>query len=86
MENIAYTVQADGINPGDKLALQIVDSATAYENFSSFGAVHVSNIDLTLPTAANVIPRTLPPAPPGATPVVREPRTLEDLILGTLPR
>ena len=85
MENIAYTMHP-GTKPGDKLALQIVDSATAYENFSSFGVVHVSNINLTLPTAADVVPRVLPPAPPDATPVVREPRTLEDLLLSALPR
>ena len=72
--------------PTRELALQIVDSATAYENFSSFGVVHVSNINLTLPIAANVVPRVLPPAPPDATPVVREPRTLEDLLLSALPR
>ena len=87
MENIAYTAHpADNVNPGDKLALQIVDSATAYENFSSFGVVHVSGISLTLPTAANVIPRSLPPYAGETKVTKREPQTLQDLILGALPR
>jgi ABC-2 type transport system ATP-binding protein len=60
MENIACTMHpAEGVNPADRLALQIVDSATTYENFTSFGLVNVSSIGLTLPTAVNVIPGTL---------------------------
>ena len=87
MENIAYTAHpADDVSPGDRLALQIVDSATAYENFTSFGVVHVSGIGLTLPTAANVIPRSLPPYAGETKVTKREPQTLQDLILGALPR
>jgi ABC-2 type transport system ATP-binding protein len=49
MEAIAYTM-----NPGDSLTLQIVDSATAFEDFTSFGVVNVTSVGLSLPTAANV--------------------------------
>jgi ABC-2 type transport system ATP-binding protein len=53
LENIVYTVQ----NPAtDNLTLQIISSATAYENFTSFGLVNISNIDLSLQTPAAVIP------------------------------
>lgn len=51
MEDIAYTMGAN-----DSLALQIVGSATAYEDFTAYGVIDVSRVDLTLPTAnpANV--------------------------------
>jgi ABC-2 type transport system ATP-binding protein len=51
MEDIAYTV-----GPNDSLTLQIVGSATAYEDFTAFGVIDVSGVDVTLPTAnpANV--------------------------------
>ncbi|WP_161976315.1 S9 family peptidase [Mycolicibacterium sp. CH28] len=53
MENIVYTVQ----NPAtDNLTLQITSSATAYENFTSYGVVNISNIGLSLPTPASVTP------------------------------
>jgi ABC-2 type transport system ATP-binding protein len=54
MENIVYNVA----NPGDDLTLQITSSATAYERFTAFGVINISNIDLTLPTAnpANITP------------------------------
>ncbi len=54
MENIVYNVA----NPGDDLTLQITSSATAYERFTAFGVINISNIDLTLPTAnpANIAP------------------------------
>lgn len=63
MENIAYTMAL----PTDSLTLQIVDSATAYEEFTAFGVVHVSEIAIVLPTAAQAVPTTLPyvPVPPG---------------------
>jgi ABC-2 type transport system ATP-binding protein len=54
MENIVYTSD-DPITPGD-LTLQITSSATAYENFSAFGVINISNIGLTLQTPATVIP------------------------------
>lgn len=64
MENIAYTMAL----PTDSLTLQIVDSATAYEDFTSFGVVNVSNVGIVLPTAAQAIPTTLPyvPIPPSS--------------------
>lgn len=49
MENIAYTMGA-----GDSLTLQIVDSASAYENFTAFGVIHVDRVDLRLPVATDV--------------------------------
>ncbi|WP_179474143.1 CocE/NonD family hydrolase [Mycolicibacterium vinylchloridicum] len=54
MENIVYNVA----NPGDDLTLQITSSASAYERFTAFGVINISNIDLTLPTAnpANITP------------------------------
>jgi ABC-2 type transport system ATP-binding protein len=56
MENIAYTMAL----PTDSLTLQIVDSATAYENFTSIGVVNVSEVGIVLPTAAQAVPTTLP--------------------------
>jgi len=50
MEDIVYTVA----NPSDNLTLQITSSATAYENFTSFGFINISNINLYLPTPAVV--------------------------------
>jgi ABC-2 type transport system ATP-binding protein len=47
MENIVYTVQDPNT---DNLTLQITSSATAYENFTSFGVINISNIGLTLQT------------------------------------
>lgn len=57
MENIAYTM-----DPGDTLTLQIVDSATAYEDFTAFGLISVTDIALALPVAdrLRVVPITLP--------------------------
>ena len=55
MEDIAYTM-----DPGDTLTLQIVDSATSFEDFTSFGAIRISDVGLKLPTAASVIPATVP--------------------------
>ncbi|WP_144418386.1 CocE/NonD family hydrolase [Mycobacterium sp. EPa45] len=47
MENIVYNV----VDPGDDLTLQITSSATAYERFTAFGVINISDIGLTLPTA-----------------------------------
>lgn len=52
MEDIVYSADT----PGDTLKFQITSSATAYENFTAFGAINVSNIDLTLPTPAVITP------------------------------
>ncbi|SBS74554.1 X-Pro dipeptidyl-peptidase domain protein [uncultured Mycobacterium sp.] len=54
MENIVYTSD-DPVTPGD-LTLQITSSATAYENFTAFGVINISNIGLTLQTPATVTP------------------------------
>jgi ABC-2 type transport system ATP-binding protein len=47
LEDIAYTPV-----PGQTLTLQIVGSATAFENLTSFGVINVSSIHLVLPTVA----------------------------------
>ena len=58
MEAIAYTMSPpDPNDPNaipDSLTLQIFDSATAFENFTSYGVVNVKSVGLTLPTATNV--------------------------------
>ena len=56
MENIVYTSD-NPVDPGD-LMLQITSSATAYERFTAFGVINISNIGLTLQTSnpANVTP------------------------------
>ncbi|GAY14099.1 hypothetical protein MSZK_08250 [Mycobacterium sp. shizuoka-1] len=54
MENIVYTSD-DPVTPGS-LTLQITSSATAYENFTAFGAINISNIGLTLARPATVTP------------------------------
>ncbi len=77
MENIAYTM-----TPMDRLTLQIVTSATPFENATAYGAINIAKVDLTLPTAKNVTERVLPPAPPGRPLTSRPGRTLEDLLLG----
>jgi len=48
LANIAYT----SYNADDTLTLQITSSATAFENFTSFGLVNISNIKLDIPTVA----------------------------------
>jgi ABC-2 type transport system ATP-binding protein len=53
LADIVYTVKDPST---DNLTLQITSSATAFENFSAFGAVTISNIDLTLPTPAVITP------------------------------
>lgn len=46
MEYIAYTRYTDS----DSLTLQITSSASAYEDFTAFGHINISNINLELPT------------------------------------
>jgi ABC-2 type transport system ATP-binding protein len=46
MENIAYTAYTDS----DSLTLQITSSASAYEDFTAFGLINISNVNLDLPT------------------------------------
>jgi ABC-2 type transport system ATP-binding protein len=51
-----YTNSADPTDPNypnnyDNLELQIVGSATAYEDFTQYGYMNVSNVQVTLPTA-----------------------------------
>lgn len=53
MENIVYTVDDPNV---DNLTLQITSSATAYENFTAFGVINISNIGLTLQTPATITP------------------------------
>ena len=78
MENIAYTME-----PGSEgVTLQIVDSATPFEDFTSFGVINISDVTLTLPTAHEVSDLILADPGPGE---VYEPSgtpTLEELLLG----
>ena len=63
--------------------------ATAYENFTSYGVINVTEVSVTLPTAAKdkVTPATLPPPPHTDEPeALSEPQTLRDRILLALPR
>ena len=45
LEEIAYTM-----TPGDSVTLQLVGSATDYEDFTAVGVVHVSSMTIELPT------------------------------------
>jgi len=47
---IAYTM-----GPDDSLTLQIIGSATPFENFTAFGVIDISDVDLTLPTANSAV-------------------------------
>ena len=49
MANIAYTVDT-----GDSLTLQITSSALNYENFTAYGFINISDINLALPIHAIV--------------------------------
>ncbi|MET0900013.1 MAG: CocE/NonD family hydrolase [Mycobacterium sp.] len=80
LENIAYTMGAN-----DSLTLQIVDSATAYEDFTSFGIVNVTNVGIVLPTAAQAVPVTLPQVPLLPTGPTGPP-SVEDMLTGTATR
>ena len=46
LADVAYTAAS----PGSTLTLQLVGSATQYENLTSFGVINVSNMTLSLPT------------------------------------
>lgn len=48
LNDIAYTAAVTG----GLLTLQLVGSATQYQNFSSVGAINVSNVSISLPTVA----------------------------------
>ena len=48
LADVAYTALAGGGN----LTLQITSSATAYENFTAYGVVKISSVDVSLPTVA----------------------------------
>lgn len=83
MESVVYTME-----PGDSLTLQVTSSATAYENFLAFGAVNVSEVQLSLPTVA---PGVLAPefasavaSAPGCSAERCHP-TLPDLVQGLIP-
>lgn len=65
MEDVAWTyTDADGTttrpNNYNDLELQIVGSATPYENFLQYGYINVSNVQLTLPTAVSATPELWP--------------------------
>ena len=46
LADVAYTAPSGG----GTLTLQLVGSATQFENFTSFGVINVSNMTLSLPT------------------------------------
>jgi ABC-2 type transport system ATP-binding protein len=48
LNSIAYTAAS----PGSTLTIQLVSSATQYENLTAYGAIHVSDMKLSLPTVA----------------------------------
>ena len=48
LNSIAYTA----VSPGSTLTVQLVSTATQYENLTSYGVVSVSNMTLSLPTVA----------------------------------
>ena len=52
LEDIVYSANISA----DTLKLQITSSATAYENFTAFGAINISNVGLALPTPVAVMP------------------------------
>ncbi|WP_157681568.1 S15 peptidase family protein [Mycobacterium sp. JS623] len=49
---VALDEVAQTMSPGDTLTLQLVGSATAYENVTAVGLIHVSDMQLALPTVA----------------------------------
>ncbi|MCI4674327.1 CocE/NonD family hydrolase [Candidatus Mycolicibacterium alkanivorans] len=57
LNDIAYTYA-----PTDSLTLQITSSATAFENFTAFGVVNISDVNVSIPTIdpGNVTPETTP--------------------------
>jgi ABC-2 type transport system ATP-binding protein len=62
LDDIAYTAPP---GEGDQLTLQITSSATAFENFTSFGTINVSSVELSLPTVgpdANATPENSAPS------------------------
>lgn len=64
LENIVYTYGDDVPNASD-LELQIVGSATGYENFTSYGVINISDVSMSLPTPgpdAHVSEEPLPSA------------------------
>ena len=61
LDDIAYSAPPGA---GDQLTLQITSSATAFENFTSFGTINVSGVELSLPTVgadANATPEDSAP-------------------------
>ncbi len=50
LEQITYTM-----SPGDTLTLQVVGSATPYENFLQWGFINVGDIEIALPTVAAAV-------------------------------
>ncbi len=57
MENIAYTV-----DDTSNLELQIVGSATAYENLTQFGYINVTSASVSLPTPATGVVEAFDPS------------------------
>ncbi|MDR3661561.1 MAG: CocE/NonD family hydrolase [Mycobacterium sp.] len=60
LNDIAYTAAA----AGGLLTLQLVASATQYENFTSIGGIQVSNLSISLPTVGSGVATEENPAPP----------------------
>ncbi|MUL57581.1 alpha/beta fold hydrolase [Mycobacterium sp. CBMA293] len=59
LNDIAYTAAASG----GQLTLQLVASATQYEDFSSVGAIQVSNLSISLPTVGSGVATPESPVP-----------------------
>lgn len=61
LENVVYTME-----PGDSVTLQVTSSATQYEVvWGAFGAINITDIELTLPTVAAGVATTESTAPGG---------------------
>lgn len=59
LNDIAYTAAVTG----GLLTLQLVGSATQYQNFTSVGAINVSNVSISLPTVATGVATEEDPTP-----------------------
>jgi len=74
LENVVYTAPPGGGN----LTLQLVSTATPYENVFTFGAINVSDVEVTLPTVADGVatPAVMPFAAAATVPMTPQPSRL----------
>jgi ABC-2 type transport system ATP-binding protein len=59
LSDIVYTYSSTSSNPGS-LTVQITSSATAFENFTSFGLMNISNVSVTMPNRTTSTPIVVP--------------------------